>query len=81
MSDDKKIIKFTGDRPDQIPENPVRIDDTLRPLCRHEQIMLEPHQRLVHCTQCAAVLDPFDFLLSNARTLQHAWRNHHAVQL
>lgn len=72
-----KVISFPGAEP--LPENPIQIkDDPLRHtrFCQHGRISLDEHQRVVSCRDCAAVLDPFEFLRDNARTLQRAWSNH-----
>lgn len=70
-----KVLSFPGAEP--LPENLIALHDSARTLfCHHERIALDEHTRSVTCRQCARVLDPFDFLRHNARTLQMAWRNH-----
>lgn len=77
MSDGDKVVSFPGTEP--LPENPLTVK---RPkgLCQHEAITLDEHQRQVQCARCCAVLDPFDYLRHNARTLQVAWQNYRVVQ-
>lgn len=76
MSDEKVVHAFPSS---ELPENLLSIEP--RPagvpyLCRHESVRLNEHDRVVNCAQCGATLDPFDFLRSNARTIQMAWSNH-----
>lgn len=76
----EKVISFPGAEP--LPENLIQIkDDPLRYTrhCRHDRISLDEHQRVVSCLDCSAVLDPFEFLSNNARTLQRAWSNYAAA--
>jgi hypothetical protein len=54
-------------------ENPLRIEPAPHRYCGHESIVLDEHARVLSCAACAAVLDPFDYLRSNARTIQRAW--------
>ena len=76
MSD---IRKLPGVEP--LPENPLGIaprrDGTY---CTHESVMLDEHERTVHCSKCDATIEPFSFLLHNAKTLQMAWQSHAMVQ-
>lgn len=71
---DEKIVRLPGT--EDLPENPITIADDRRFWCSHESINLDDHSRTVNCTKCGKVLDPFNFLMENARTLQMAWRNH-----
>lgn len=76
-----KILSFPGAEP--LPENLVELkDDTQRLMryCEHGRITLDEHQRTVGCRDCGAILDPFNFLRDNARTLQRAWINHGLAQ-
>lgn len=62
----------------ELPENLLRIEprsEAVPYYCQHEAVTLNEHERSVHCARCNATLDPFDFLLMNARTLQNAWSN------
>jgi hypothetical protein len=76
MDDNKVIHAFPVS---DLPENLVAIES--RPAgvplhCAHNKVTLNEHDRVVNCTDCGATLEAFNFLLSNARTLQMAWRNH-----
>lgn len=76
MSNDK-IVNFPGTEP--LPANLIETNDPQRfKFCKsdHGSIMLDEHLRTVTCRDCGKVLDPFDFLKQNARTLQRAWQNH-----
>lgn len=76
MSDNKVVQAFPTA---ELPENLLTIER--RPsgvpfYCGHESVSLNEHDRVVNCARCSATLDPFAFLLSNARTIQMAWSNH-----
>lgn len=76
MSDNKVVQAFPAT---ELPENLMAIE--ARPagvpyFCAHEAVTLNEHDRMVNCTRCGAALEPFNFLLSNARTIQMAWSNH-----
>lgn len=76
MAEDKVIHAFPAS---ELPENLLTIER--RPagapyFCNHEKISLNEHDRAVNCAKCGATLDPFNFLLKNAMTLQMAWQNH-----
>jgi hypothetical protein len=78
MSDD--IIKaFPGHT---LPENPLAIAPRHPEYCSHEAVLLDQHNRTVICAnlKCGATLDPFSFLLSNARTIESAWSSYRQVQ-
>jgi len=65
----------------ELPENLITLEPRRLGYCDHASITLDEHTRTVRCAdpKCAAVLDPFDFLRSNARTLQMAWINYRQV--
>jgi uncharacterized small protein (DUF1192 family) len=76
MSDDKVIHAFPAA---ELPENLLTIEP--KPVgapyfCSHEKISLNEHDRTVNCSKCGQTLDPFNFLLKNAQTIQMAWQNH-----
>ncbi len=79
MSGDK-VITFPGG--EDLPENPLKLDSS-KPYnyCKHPRISLDDHKRTVDCIDCGAVLDPFDFLRGQARTLQDAWDRYKSVSL
>lgn len=63
----------------ELPDNLLAIEP--RPagvpsFCQHEAVTLNEHDRMVNCTRCGATLEPFNFLQSNARTIQMAWINY-----
>lgn len=63
----------------ELPENLMQIEPRNPALpfyCNHDAITVDPHDRTVICARCTATLDPFQFLLNNATTIQMAWRNH-----
>lgn len=64
-----------------LPDNPVTIAPRHPGWCDHSAIVLDEHTRTLQCAdpKCGAVLDPFDYLRSNARTLQRAWDNYRHV--
>lgn len=65
----------------ELPENPLEIAPRHPGWCDHQSIVLDQHTRGVQCanTACGAQLDPFSFLLSNARTVQRAWDSYREV--
>jgi len=62
----------------ELPENPLQLAPHRSGWCSHPAIVLDHHTRSVHCAdlKCGAVLDPFNYLLNNANTLQRAWSNY-----
>lgn len=81
MSDNKNVRAFpVSDMPENLmqiaPRNPA-----LPYHCGHEAIRLDPHERSVACARCGANLDPFQFLLNNAMTIQRAWQQHAEAKL
>lgn len=80
MSDDNVIHAFPVS---ELPENLLTIEarsEGVPYYCQHEAVSLNQHERSVHCARCNAVLDPFNFLLENARTLRMAWANYREAQ-
>lgn len=76
MSDNKVVQAFPSA---ELPENLMTIES--RPAgvpfyCNHEAVTLNEHDRVVNCARCGATLDPFAFLVQNARTIQMAWSNY-----
>lgn len=60
----------------ELPANPVTIKPETFNMCDHGQIELDVHNRAVLCLGCNKVMDPFDYLHYNAKTLQRAWDAH-----
>ena len=58
-----------------LPGNPMEMAPRRPGWCSHEAVTLDEHVRTVTCAdpKCGAVLDPFDFLAGNGRTIQRAW--------
>lgn len=77
MTDNVKAFPGAHD----LPENPLQLAARRPGWCRHDSVVLDEHTRTVTCAdpKCGAVLDPFQFLASNARTIQHAWYAHKQV--
>lgn len=76
MSDGKVIQAFPAA---DLPENLMEIEARSAGVpyfCAHEAVTLNEHDRAVHCARCSATLDPFNFLMANARTIQMAWSNY-----
>lgn len=59
-----------------LPENTMVIEPRKPTWCEHLDVRLNEHDRTIHCAKCGAALDPFNFVLNNARTIQRAWDNH-----
>lgn len=68
----------------ELPENLMSVEPR-RPgeayFCAHDAVRLNQHDRIVNCARCGATLDPFNFLLNNAVTIQRAWENYRAANL
>ena len=74
MSDD--VVKpFPG-----LPANPLQVEPLHdHSVCSHDAIRIDRLERRVTCAKCARVLDPFNYLETNARTIQMAWEHHRQV--
>ena len=61
-----------------LPENPLALAARHPSFCSHDAVVLDVHTRTVNCanTKCGAVLDPFNFLVNNAATIERAWSSH-----
>jgi hypothetical protein len=80
VSDDNVIHAF---QKSELPENPISIapQPAGKPMyCEHAALRIDSHERTVACAKCGQLLDPFNFLLSNAVTLQRAWQDHAHVK-
>lgn len=80
MSDDKVIHAFPSA---QLPDNLITVEPRNPALpyhCEHAALRLDEHERSVHCAVCGATLEPFNFLLNNARTLVTAWHNYRSTR-
>ncbi len=79
-----RIVSFPGGEKSDLPENPLTIESSnpkQHSWCEHSRITLDPYQRTVICGDCRQVLDPYDYLERNAKTLQRAWDNHRSCTL
>lgn len=76
---DQNIVSFPG-IPQELPEQTITLEKRPFNFCQHAKISLDSHQRLVNCVQCGAVLDPFEYLETNAVVLQRAWSDHASVK-
>lgn len=80
MDDDNVIHAFPTS---ELPENLVQVAPKASHLpyhCEHGAVRLDEHDRSVQCTKCGAMLDPFNFILKQAKTLQTAWDNYKYVR-
>jgi len=75
MSDEKVIHAFPSK---ELPECPVTIERRVG-YCQHQSINLIEHDRQVVCTKCGATLDPFDYLLHEARAISYGWEKYREV--
>jgi hypothetical protein len=80
MTDNKVVHAFPAA---ELPDNLLAIEP--RPagvpyFCQHDAVTLNEHDRMVNCAKCGATLEPFNFLQSNARTIQMAWINYREAQ-
>lgn len=81
MSDEKVVHAFPVS---EMPENIMQIEPEPPGLplwCDHLEVRLNQHERTIHCAKCGAALDPFNFILHNAKTIQRAWENYRAANL
>ena len=76
MSDNIVVHAFPAA---EMPENLMAIaprSPGVPYFCGHEAVTLDEHARMINCSRCGATLEPFNFLQSNARTIQMAWHNY-----
>lgn len=64
-----------------LPENPLKPAERHPHYCWHAAVIVDAHTRTVRCAdvKCGAVLDAFDYLHSNAMSIQRAWEAHRQV--
>jgi hypothetical protein len=64
-----------------LPENPLQPAPRRDGFCDHDALIVDAHERTVRCAnpKCGATIDPFGYLLHNARRIQQAWDMHKQV--
>ncbi len=64
-----------------LPDNTLKLAPRPPGWCNHPAVVLDEHSRTIQCanTHCGAQLDAFDFLRSNAHTIESAWRAYREV--
>lgn len=68
-SDDPVVMPFPHA---ELPENPLKLTPNTRLFyCSHPSIIVDEYSRTVQCAEprCGAMLDAFEYLRTNARTL------------
>lgn len=60
----------------ELPEQTLLVERQPYNFCEHDKISLDEHRRVVKCSSCDKVYDPFDFLHKEAHRLDAAWRNY-----
>lgn len=78
MSSEDKVIAFPNST--EVPECTLTIERPPINLCRHERITLDTHTRLIRCTSCSQVFDPFSYMMSNATTITRAWADYESMK-
>jgi len=73
----EKIVSFPGAQ--ELPECTLTVERPPFKLCNHDRITLDEHRRVVRCTDCEKVFDPFSYLLTNAMTITRAWSDYRSV--
>lgn len=71
-----KILNFPS--AESVPENPLQWERD-QAYCQHDQVTLDEHSRMINCRKCGATLEPFNFLVTNALTIQSAWSSYRQV--
>ena len=69
------VVDFPSDN---LPENMMQLAPSLHLFCSHDRIVIDMHTRTVQCAEikCGKVLDPFNYLASNAQSIATAWNNY-----
>lgn len=64
----------------ELPTNRLELMEEPLRYCEHDQVRVDGHRRVVCCVKCGAVLDPFDFVVHNAKTISWAWRDYRTAR-
>jgi len=65
----------------EVQEPPVRLEpEHYRNHCHHLSITLQEHERQVVCSECGAVLDPFDYLRGQVIAIRRGWGRYQEAQ-
>lgn len=72
------VVPFPGNEP--LPDNPLQLVERRDVYCDHSKIILDDHERVVRCSGCGKVFDPFTFLREQARHIQTAWQHHRMIE-
>lgn len=79
MSDDKVIRPF--DKVAEIPACPIEVKSSSPVFhCSHGQLEIDVYERTVRCSQCGAMLDPFDYLAKQGQELKFMWGRYREVK-
>ncbi len=73
---DKVVQAFPGvvdiDNPLQLEKKPPGGPT----FCYHHAVRINVHDRTIHCADCGKAHDPFDFVATQAVTIERAWQSH-----
>ena len=76
---DGNIVALPGRQ--ELPECTLTIEPSrAKYMCNHDRITLDELRRVVRCTACEQVFDPFSYLMSNAMTITRAWSDYRSVR-
>lgn len=76
---DSKVVAMPGRQ--ELPDCTITIEaSNTRYRCNHDRITLDELRRVVRCTDCQQVFDPFSYLMSNAMTITRAWSDYRSVR-
>ncbi len=78
--DDNVIHAF---KPAELPAQTLTVEKPpagKKMYCLHGALRIDPHDRTIACAECGQALEPFDYLLTNAMTINRAWQDHSYVK-
>lgn len=76
---DTNVIQAFGKKED-LGECPMTVKRENYNFCQHERIEADTHSRVLIRHGCGATLDAFNFVLSQAKTMQRAWARYAHLQ-